>query len=220
MVLASSETNSMRSRLCRQEETKFLRRFQDSGNFVVHSDMSGSCGCSSQFGARSGPHAAQAGRRARRVCSFAREKRPDGSAGRAGRAEMTDRKGWPKLDGSQRCQVHPGLNRQDPVLFRPSSGERPWPPCFLGCRKAAGPCRSQSRLAGRMVVKRYGMGSKWRRLGERCYAAGHDATLLFSRSCVQLTENERQETDGHISLFFNNLRRKPSFPNFQKNRQT
>jgi len=211
----------MRSRLCRQEETKFLRRFQDSGNLVVHSKY---VGILRMLFLNSVREAARAPLRreggARRVCSFAREKRPDGSAGRAGRAEMTDRKGWSKLDGSQRCQVHPGLIRQDPVLFRPSSGERPWPPCFLGCRKAAGPCRSQSRLAGRMVVKRYGMGSKWRRLGERCYAAGYDATHLFSSSCVQLTENERQETDGHISLFFKNLRRKPSFPNFQKNRQT
>ena len=134
--------------------------------------------------------------------------------------EWPDKTGWQKLDGSQRDRVQPGLIRQDPVLVRPSSGERPRPPCVLGCRKAAGPCRSQSRLVGWMVVKRYGMGSKWRRLGERCYAAGYDATPLFLRSCVQLTENERQETDGHISLFFNNLRRKPSFPNFQKNRKT
>ena len=74
--------------------------------------------------------------------------------------EWPDKAGWQKLDGSQRGRVHPGLIRQDPVLVRPSSGERPWPPCFLGCRKAAGPCHSQSRLASRMVVKRYGMGSK------------------------------------------------------------
>ena len=47
------------------------------------------------------------------MCSFTRENRPDGSAGRA---EVTDRKGWPKLDGSQRGQVRPGLIRQAPVF--------------------------------------------------------------------------------------------------------
>ena len=36
MVLASSETDSMRSRLCHQEETRFLRRFQDSGNLILN----------------------------------------------------------------------------------------------------------------------------------------------------------------------------------------
>ena len=106
------------------------------------------------------------------MCSFPRENRPDGSAGRAGRAEMTDRKGWPKLDGSQRGQVRPGLIRQAPVLVRPSSGERPWPPCFLGSRKAAGPCRSQSRWDGKMGVKWPKKGAKWRLLRE-------PATLLF-----------------------------------------
>ena len=66
-------------------------------------------------------------------------------------------------------------------------------------------------------------GKKLRKWGRNGDVWGKDATLLamtqllcFHVSCVQLTENERQETDGHISLFFNNLRRKPSFPNFKK----
>ena len=105
--------------------------------------------------------------------------------------EWPDKAGWQKLDGSQRDRVQPGLIRQDPVLVRPSSGERLWPFCFLGCRKAAGPCRSRSQLAGRMAVKRYEMGSKWLRLGRTCYVTGHGATYLISYSCVEFTENER-----------------------------
>ena len=73
------------------------------------------------------------------MCSFAREKRPDGSAGRAGRAEMTDRKGWPKLDGSQRGRVQPGLIRQDPVLVRPSSESDRGHPVSLGAGKRLAP---------------------------------------------------------------------------------
>src|SRR5271157_199061 len=92
--------------------------------------------------------------------------------------EWPDKAGWQKLDGSQRDRVQPGLIRQDPVLVRPFSGERPWPPCFFGCRKEAGPCRSQSRLAGRMAVKRYEMGSKWRLWEEH-------ATLLAMAQLLQ-----------------------------------
>src|SRR5208337_1125014 len=42
----------------------------------------------------------------------------------------------------------------------------------LGCRIAAGPCRSQSRLADKMGVKWPKKGAKWRLLREH-------ATLLF-----------------------------------------
>src|SRR5271157_5817952 len=183
--------------------------------------MSGFCGCSFSIRCKKRSACRPSRKAARGVCVLLHaKKRPDGSAGRAGRAEMTDRKGWPKLDGSQRGQVHPGLIRQYPVLVRPSSGERPWPPCSLECRKAAGPRRFRSQLAGRMAVKRYEMGSKWLRLGRTCYVAGYGANPLMSSCCVQLTSNGRQEIDSHISLIFNNLRRKSSFPNFRKNRKT
>src|SRR5271157_2656035 len=80
--------------------------------------------------------------------------------------------GWQKLDGSQRGQVHPGLIWQDAVGARPSSRERTWPLSFLGCRIAVGPCRSQSRLDGKLGVKCPKKGAKWRLLRG-------NATLLF-----------------------------------------
>jgi len=43
---------------------------------------------------------------------------PAGSAGCASLAEKPDEKGWRKLDGSQACQVHPGLTEQDAVRAR------------------------------------------------------------------------------------------------------
>ncbi len=81
------------------------------------------------------------------------------------------KKGWQKLDGPQRGQVHPGLIWQDMVLARPSSRERTWPLSFLGCRIAASPCRSHSRLDSKMGVKWPKKGAKWRLLREH-------ATLL------------------------------------------
>ena len=86
--------------------------------------------------------------------------------------DQSGKKGWQKLDGPQRGQVHPGLIWQDAVGARPSSRERTWPLSFLGCRIAAGPCRSQSRLDGKMGVKWPKKGAKWRLLREH-------ATLLF-----------------------------------------
>ena len=86
--------------------------------------------------------------------------------------DQSGKKGWPKRDGPQRVQVPPGLIWQDAVGARPSSRERTWPLAFLGCRIAAGPCRSQSRLDGKMGVKWPKKGAKWRLLREH-------ATLLF-----------------------------------------
>src|SRR5208337_770907 len=77
-----------------------------------------------------------------------------------------------KLDGPQRGQVHPGSIWQDAAGARPSSRERTWPRAFLGCRRAAGPCRSPSRLDDKMGVKWPKKGAKWRLLREH-------ATLLF-----------------------------------------
>jgi hypothetical protein len=74
--------------------------------------------------------------------------------------DESGKKGWQKLDGPQRGQVHPGLIWQDAVRARPSSRERTWPLSFLGCRIADGPCRSQSRLDGKMGVKWLKKGAK------------------------------------------------------------
>ena len=82
------------------------------------------------------------------------------------------RRGWRKLDGSQCCQVHPRLTEQYAVRPQRSSRERTWQLSFLGCRIAAGPCRSQSRWDGKMGVKWSKKGAKWRLLREH-------ATLLF-----------------------------------------
>jgi len=65
-----------------------------------------------------------------------------------------------------RYEVHPGLIWQDAVRFRPSSRERTWPVSFLGWRIASGLCRSQSRLDGKMGVKRPKREAKWRLLQE------------------------------------------------------
>jgi len=86
--------------------------------------------------------------------------------------DESGKKGWQKLDGPQRGQVHPGLIWQDAVRARPSSRERTWPLSFPGCRIAASPCRSQSRLDGKMGVEWPKKGAKWRLLREH-------ATLLF-----------------------------------------
>jgi hypothetical protein len=97
------------------------------------------------------------------------------SARHADCARLVDepgKKGWQELDGSQRGQVHPGSIWQDAVRARPSSRERTWPLSFLGCRIAAGPCRSQSRVDGKMGVECPKKGAKWRLLRE-------PATLLI-----------------------------------------
>ena len=86
--------------------------------------------------------------------------------------DQSGKKGWQKLDGPLRGQVHPGSIWQDAVRARPSSRERTWPLSFLGCRIAAGPCRSQGRWDGKMGAKCPKKGAKWRLLRE-------DATLLF-----------------------------------------
>ena len=66
-ALGAGKTNL--SRLCHQEETEFLRCFQDSGNLVVHSVCRDFADALSQFGVRSGPRAAHAGWR-RAACVF------------------------------------------------------------------------------------------------------------------------------------------------------
>jgi hypothetical protein len=128
-------------------------------------------GVHGEFGVIRSPRVPHAERRRAGVCSLTRANLAAGYADCARLVEWPDKTGWQKLDGSQRGQVQPALIRQDPVLVRSSSGERPWPPGFLGCRKAAGPIRScatnlrfacpfGSWLQGRGVNPHWGRGDE------------------------------------------------------------
>jgi hypothetical protein len=106
-----------------------------------------------QFGMRSKP-ARRPRRTAVRGCMLMT--RGNLAARHADCARLVDqsgKKGWQKLNGPQRGQVHLGLSWQDAVRPRPSSRKRAWPPSILRCRSAAGPCRSQSRSVDKMGVK-------------------------------------------------------------------
>jgi len=105
------------------------------------------------FGAEASPRVAQAERRCAGVCSLKRGNLAARHADGARLVDQSGKKGWKKLDGSQRGQVHPELIWQEAVGARPLSRERTWPLSFLGCRIAAGPCYSQSRLEGKAGVK-------------------------------------------------------------------
>ena len=111
-------------------------------------------------------------RRCAGVCSLTRGNLAARHADGARLVDESGKKGWQKLDGPQRGQVHPGLIWPNAVGARPSSLERTWPHSFLGCRRATGPCRSPSRWDGKMGVKWPKKGAKWRLLREH-------ATLLF-----------------------------------------
>ena len=106
------------------------------------------------------------------VCSLTRGNLAARHADGARLVDESGKKGWQRLDGPQRGQVHPGLIWPNAVGARPSSLERTWPHSFLGCRRATGPCRSPSRWDGKMRVKWPKKGAKWRLLREH-------ATLLF-----------------------------------------
>src|SRR5271157_2945843 len=99
------------------------------------------------------PRVAHAERRCAGVCLLAPGNLAARHADCARLVDESGKEGWQKLDGPQRGQVHPRLIWQDAIRARPSSRERTWPLLFLGCRIAAGPCRSQSRLDGKMGVK-------------------------------------------------------------------
>ena len=106
------------------------------------------------------------------MCSLKRGNLAARHADCARLVDQSGKKGWQKLDGPQRGQVHLRLIWQDAVGARPSSRERTWPRFFLGRQIAAGPWRSQSRMDGKMGVKSPKKGVKWRLLWEH-------ATLLF-----------------------------------------
>src|SRR5271157_1187315 len=99
------------------------------------------------------PRVAHAERRCAGVGSLTRGNLAARHADCARLVDQSGKEGWQKLDGPRPGQVRPGLIWQDAVGARPSSRERTWPLSLLGCRRAAGPCRSQSRLVGKMGVK-------------------------------------------------------------------
>src|SRR5271157_2018353 len=168
------------------------------------------------FGAEASPHAAHAERRCAGVGSLTRGNLAARHADCARLVDQSGKKGWQKLDGPQRGQVHPGLIWQDAVRARPSSRERTWLLSFLGCRIAPGPCRSQSQLDGKMGVKRPPKGGKMATFAGTCYVACYGTSPLLSCGCVNCRQKERREIICHNLLFIKNLRRKPWFPNFQK----
>src|SRR5271166_4958197 len=91
----------------RDQVPETLARFGQSCRKI---SMSGSCGwslpirCEKRPARRSKPKGG-----ARRVCALTRGNQIAGSAGRASLAEKPDKKGWRKLDGSQRWRIHPGM---------------------------------------------------------------------------------------------------------------
>src|SRR5271157_5282367 len=99
---------------------------------------------------------------------------------------------WQKLDGPQRGQVHPRLIWQDAVGARPSSPERTWPRSFLGCRIAAGPCRSQSRMDGKMGVKSPEKGGKMATFAGTCYVAVYGPTPFFHDVALIIVEKSAE----------------------------
>jgi hypothetical protein len=123
----------------------FRSHSQDSGDVVVDYVCRDRADHLWQFGVRSKP-ACRPRRTAVRGCLLMT--RGNLAARHADCARLVDqsgKKGLQTLDGPQRGQVHPGLIWQDAVGARPSSRERTWHSLSLGCRIAAGPCRSQSR---------------------------------------------------------------------------
>ncbi len=74
---------------------------------------------------------------ARCVSHLTRGSQPAGSAGRASLAEQPDRRGWRKIDGSQRGRVHPGLTEQHAVRAQRSSKKRQTKPIEIGHKSLA-----------------------------------------------------------------------------------
>src|SRR5208337_86043 len=140
------------------------------------------------------PRVAHAERRCAGVCSLTRGNLAARHADCARLDDESDKKGWQKLDGPQRGQVHPGSIWQDAVRARPSSRERTWPLTFLGCRIAAGPWSSQSRMDGKMGVKSPEKGAKWRLLREKATLSVM-AQLLYYHA-VALIVVERAPKDN------------------------
>ena len=126
--------------------------------------------------------------------------------------DESGKKGWPKLDGPQRGQVHPGLLWPDAVgarrrherergYFFPWVPDSGWP---LPLAKAMG-----WQNGGKMAQK----GGKMATFAGTCYVTIYDTTPLLPCSCVNCRRKKRRETNSHNHLFIKNLRRKHGFPN-------
>src|SRR5208337_4724778 len=115
------------------------------------------------------PLVAHAERRCAGVCSLTRGNLAARNADCARLVDQSGKKGWQKLDGPQRGQVHPGLIWQDAVGARSSSRERTWPLAFLGCQRAAGPSHSQRRMDSKMGVKSPKKGQNCGFFGEKLH---------------------------------------------------
>src|SRR5208337_1922942 len=108
------------------------------GQFCRRLSMSGQCGVSLSIRCDKQAHAPpmpEGG--ARCVSHLTRGNQPAGSAGRASLAEQPDRRGWRKLDGSQRGRVHPGLTEQHAVGAQRSSKKRQTKPIEISHKSLA-----------------------------------------------------------------------------------
>src|SRR5271157_925624 len=83
------------------------------------------------LGAEASPRVAHADRRCAGVCSLTRGNLTARHADCARLVDESGKKGWQKLDGPQRGQVHPGLIWQDTIRAGPSSSERTWASLIL-----------------------------------------------------------------------------------------
>ena len=118
------------------------------------------------------PRVAHAQQRCAGVCSLRRGSLTARHADCARLVDQSGKKGWKSLTAHSAARFtrdRSGRTRLGPDRCHES--ER-GPLSFLGCRIAADPCRSQSRLASKMGVKWPKKGAKWRLLREH-------ATLLF-----------------------------------------
>src|SRR5271157_6031324 len=102
------------------------------------------------------------------------------------------------------------------VRARPASRERAWPLSFLGCRIAAGPCRSQSRLNGKMGVKWPKKGAKWRLLREHATLLSMTQLLYCHVVALIVVEKSAERQIATTIYIIKNLRRKHGFPNSRK----
>ena len=71
-------------------------------------------------------------------------------------------------------------------------------------QQAAGPNRSQSRLAGKMGVKYPKKGCKMATFAGKGYVTGYGTTSLLPCCCVKCRRKKRRETNSRNHLLINN----------------
>ncbi len=118
------------------------------------------------------------------VCSLTRGNLAARHAYCARLVDESGKKGWQKLDGSQRGQVHPGLLWPDAVGARPSSRERTWPLSFLRVQESVWPLPLSKPAGWQNGGKMPQKGGKTATFAGTCYVAGYGATALLSCGCV------------------------------------